>query len=254
LFILAEEVVTRAEMWHIKNELKELVTGEWVRVNPKGIAAYRQRNQINIVFSSNEHQPLPIENDDRRHCVIWTPDPVGREFYEEVREEIANGGIEAFYHHLLNLDLGDFKPWTAPPMTDAKKRLILLSLPSEHRFVNDWAEGDTEWPLVPCLASDLYAAYLRWCRLNGEQRPRPSNQFHGFVARLTGWAKKKCRVHADMTFHGPAAGRPMILPPDHLLATVGKAKPEGESIAHWLTQCYIEFQQALNKREDRWAA
>jgi hypothetical protein len=102
--ILAEEVVTRAEMWHIKNELKELVTGEWVRVNPKGIAAYRQRNQINIVFSSNEHQPLPIENDDRRHCVIWTPDPVGREFYEEVREEIANGGIEAFYHHLLNLD------------------------------------------------------------------------------------------------------------------------------------------------------
>ena len=254
LFILAEEVVTRAEMWHIKNELKELVTGEWVRVNPKGIAAYRQRNQINIVFSSNEHQPLPIENDDRRHCVIWTPPPVGREFYAEVREEIATGGIEAFYHHLLNLDLGDFKPWTAPPMTDAKKRLILLSLPSEHRFINDWAEGDTEWPLVPCLASDLYAAYLRWCRINGEQRPRPSNQFHGFVARMPGWSKKKCRVHADLGFYGQAVGRPMILPPDDLLSQAGKARQDGQSIAHWLTEGYIEFQQALNKREDRWAA
>ncbi|MFK5283741.1 primase-helicase family protein, partial [Lacticaseibacillus paracasei] len=62
LFILAEEVVTRAEMWHIKNELKELVTGEWIRINPKNIAAYRQRNQVNICYMSNENQPLPLDN------------------------------------------------------------------------------------------------------------------------------------------------------------------------------------------------
>jgi len=67
LYILAEEVVTRAEMWHIKNELKELVTGARIRVNPKHTAAYTQRNHINIVYLSNEGQPLPLDNDDRRH-------------------------------------------------------------------------------------------------------------------------------------------------------------------------------------------
>ncbi|MEY2631499.1 MAG: hypothetical protein RIR00_153, partial [Pseudomonadota bacterium] len=131
LFILAEEVVTRAEMWHIKNELKELITGEWIRVNPKNIAAYRQRNQVNGVFLSNENQPLPLDNDDRRHCVIYTPPPLTEAEYDEVFLEIEQGGVAALYHYLLNLDLGDFHPKKRPPMTEAKAALIALSSPSE---------------------------------------------------------------------------------------------------------------------------
>ncbi|MBO3706665.1 MAG: hypothetical protein J5X21_09685 [Candidatus Accumulibacter sp.] len=44
LFLLAEEVVPRANMWHLKGELKELVTGEWVRINSKALS----KNNLNI--------------------------------------------------------------------------------------------------------------------------------------------------------------------------------------------------------------
>lgn len=250
LFILAEEVVTRAEMWHIKNELKELVTGEWIRVNPKNIGAYRQRNHVNIVYLSNENQPLPIENDDRRHCVIWTPPAVSEAFYDDVWLEIEQGATEAFYAYLMGLDLTGFHPKKRPPMTDAKRQLIDLSLPSEIRFINDWAGGDTPWPVSPCLAADFYAVYLRWCRLNGESRPRPSNQFHGAVGRLPGWSKKKTRVYDNPSCAGQSAPKPVIVPPDTVLQAAGNAQPPGEDATAWLTRCCIRFSNACGRPAD----
>lgn len=254
LLIVAEEVVTRQEMWHIKNELKELVTGEWLRINPKNIAAYRQRNQINIIYLSNDKQPLPLENDDRRHCVIWTPQMLDESFYDDVFLELEHGGVEAFYHYLLNIDLGDFHPKKRPPMTEAKKSLILLSQPSELRFITEWINGDTEYPVSPCLAADLYASYLRWCRHNGESRPRPSNHFHGEIARMPGWEKKKCRVYTDCNFDGKAEPKPIVIPPLTVLQAVGRTMPEGAVQSEWLTGCIVEFSTAMSKGESKWAA
>ncbi|MDQ5982860.1 MAG: putative primase/helicase, partial [Patescibacteria group bacterium] len=76
----------------------------------------------------------------------------------------------------------------------AKQRLMMLSSPSEVRFATEWITGDLGLPVCPALAGDVYAAYLRWCRTNGESRPRPSNHFHGSLAHLSGWEKKKARV------------------------------------------------------------
>jgi putative DNA primase/helicase len=250
LFILAEEVVTRAEMWHIKNELKELVTGEWIRVNPKNIAAYRQRNQVNIAYLSNENQPLPIENDDRRHCVIWTPPQLDEEFYDALWREIDNGGIPAFYHYLLNLDLGDFHPKKRPPMTQAKQNLINLSLPSESRFIAEWIGGDTPWPVVPCASMDLYKAYLKWCKDNGETRPRPSHQFLGTVGNMLGWEKRKARVYPDLNFRGKTGQKWMVIPPAAILQPLGKEQSPDIPAAEWLTEGMFEFKNAGENDEN----
>lgn len=250
LFILAEEVVTRAEMWHIKNELKELVTGEWIRVNPKNIAAYRQRNHLNIVYLSNENQPLPLESDDRRHLVVYTPPELGEEYYDEVFLEIEAGGVEAFYHYLLNLDTASFHPKKRPPMTEAKKALIALSSPSELRFVHEWTSGDLGLPVCPALSTDVYVAYLRWCKSRGESRPRPDNQFHGAVARMAGWEKKKARVCAGLNMHASSTEpRTVTVPPvsvidaDRRLPSL--AYPDGTSQIIWITGGILDFQAAM---------
>ncbi len=243
LFILAEEVVTRAEMWHIKNELKELVTGEWIRINPKNIAAYRQRNQLNICYLSNDNQPLPIENDDRRHLVIYTPPQLSEEYYDRVHLEIERGGVAAFYDYLLKVDLTGFHPKKRPPMTTSKQSLIALSSPSEIRFVTEWILGDLGWPVLPCLAADLYAAYLKWCRTNGESRPRPSNHFHGSVARLDGWHKGKHRIYLRDT-DSSTEPRPLIIPPAEDLERDGNAQPPDMPPSRWLTDCTRRFAAA----------
>lgn len=257
LFILAEEVVTRAEMWHIKNELKELVTGEWIRVNPKNVAAYRQRNHVNIVYLSNEDQPLPLDNDDRRHCVIWTPPELGAEFYDEIFIEQENGGIEAFYHYLMHVDLSEFHPKKRPPMTESKEALITLSMPSEDRFVRDWIAGDIilhedkPLPFCACGTDDLYLAYMRWCRKEGEQRPRAQNQFSSRMARRIGWEKGHRDRYSDYNFTGDKKRQRMITPSDHDMAEAMKRKAEDyrkkddESLSQWATRCFFDFRKAL---------
>lgn len=251
LFVLAEEVVTRSDMWQLKNELKELVTGDWIRIRKVFTDAYRQRNQINFAFLSNENQPLPLDTDDRRHLVIYTPPQLGEEYYREVSEELENGGVAAFYDYLLKLDLSGFRPKERPPMTEAKQALIALSSPSELRFITDWILGDLGLPIVPCLASDLYAAYLKWCRLNGEGRPRPSNQFHGAVARQPGWEKKRARIFDNLHYSGTSQPKHLIVPPLKTLQTAGREMKPGENVSRWLTDCVFEFGNAVANAGDR---
>lgn len=249
LFILAEEVVTRAEMWHIKNELKELITGKYVRVNPKNVAAYRQRNQINIVYLSNEGQPLPLEDDDRRHLVIWTPPALEEDLYDQVFVERQNGGIEAFYHYLLNVDLAGFHPAKRPPMTGAKQDLIQVSKPSEQRFIREWMDGETDYPFGPCEGRQLYAAYSRWCRENGVRNPRESNQFLGYVTRQDGWKNQPCRLFNNSDYRGDTVRRRMILPANFVLEERGATRPPDKTNGQWLTDCVLRMGTALNGGE-----
>lgn len=254
LFILAEEVVTRAEMWHIKNELKELVTGEWIRINPKNIAAYRQRNQVNICYLSNEGQPLPIDNDDRRHLVVYTPQALREEYYDSVFLEIDNGGVEALYQHLLDLDLTGFHPKKRPPMTEAKQRLMALSSPSEVRFATEYLTGALDLPVLPCLAADFYAVYLKWCRANGEARPRASNHFHGAIGHLPGWVKKDARIYTSETSTTTKA-KVMIFPPVKSVAADGNEHPAGIPVARYLTDCVNKFAESSKSTGGaQWAA
>jgi len=248
LFILAEEVATSADKWNIKNELKELVSGETVRINPKNIAAYEQKNQMNIVYLSNEDMPLPIENDDRRHLVVYTPPCLPAEHYVDALNERDNGGIEALYYFLLKLELGDFTRHTKPPMTQAKKNLITLSLPSDRRFIHEWVSGDTDWPICPCKSMDLYSAYIKWCKANGETRPRPSNQFLGMVGNMTGWENKKARVHETLLSGAKTQPMRMIIPSVEILQASSRDQPPDKTSAEWLTECMFDFSNALEEK------
>lgn len=256
LFLLAEEVVTRQEMWHIKNELKELVTGDWVRINTKQVAAYRQRNQINLIFLSNEGMPLPLDNDDRRHLVIWTPPQREESYYDAINAEIDAGGVAALYHHLLELDLADFHPKKRPPSTHAKAELIQVSKTSELRFVDEWVGRELPLPLAPCVALDLYGAYLTWCKRNGEKFPRASNQFLNLVGRLVGWQKVKKRIKFTTNDVQLEQQLSVILPSPEALQRGKATKPDTETEPAWLGRWCKKFDADADEyaKEETWQA
>ncbi len=255
LFILAEEVATTTDKLNIKNELKELVTGETVRVNAKFSTAYSQKNQMNMAFLSNEDQPLILENDDRRHLVIYTPECLPESHYVAALEERDNGGIEAFYHFLMNLDLTGFSRHTRPPQTHAKQNLIALSLPSEKRFIKEWVDGETDWPCVPCKSMSLYACYIKWCKENGEPWPRPSNKFLGMIANMTSWQLTLKRIYADLHFTGASSPAKLVIPPMQIKVFANGQDQEkqlyqpnegGLTDSQWLTGYVIDFENAKN--------
>jgi putative DNA primase/helicase len=212
LFLIADEVVARSDLYHVKNKLKAFITGEWIRINPKNMAAYDERNHVNLVFLSNEAMPVVLEDDDRRHAVIWTPEKLSPDFYRNVLGELAAGGAAALHDYLLHLDLGDFTEGTLPPMTDAKRELIDLSKDSPSRFVQAFENGDIEgFPglrapklLVPALSSDLFDLYSAWCGRVG-LRTLSQPRFANALMRKHGAQTERKRYDLDSGTKGPHA-------------------------------------------------
>jgi putative DNA primase/helicase len=261
LFVLADEIVANTEKYHLKNQLKNFITSDWVRINPKNVAAHRERNHMNMVFLSNEIQPVVLENDDRRHCVIYTPIKMGDEFYAEVTEEIDKGGIAALHQYLLEVDTSAFKPWTRPPMTAAKLRLIEVGAGSEEQFIAEWAGNHLDIPFCPIGRSVLYAEYLKYCKREGDPRPRPSKYFWPSVERRGWFVGIKDRLE---NLHGSTTRSWRCCVPDDAAleaaalkkGTVDYRMKPGTSQSAWLAECYFSVEAALEKRgqDDRFAA
>jgi len=241
LFMLADEVVAASDRWHVKNKLKGLITGDRIRINPKNFAAYEESNHVNIVFLSNERMPVVIDQDDRRHQVIWTPAKLSEDYYKEVAAEVDNGGAEALHDYLLNLNLGDFTPHTKPIMTAAKKDLQDLSKDSIIRFLDEWVgegSGDElgEIPNIPALTEDIYDLYRHWCGRQGI-RPSPLNKAIDHISKLPGVRKE--REWYSVGGQKSKSARAFIYPPKCL-----EMNP-GESKQWWLGQCVQDFCEAV---------
>lgn len=224
LFVLADEIVARAEMYHLKNQLKGFITGDWIRVNPKNLTAYKERNHMNIVFLSNEKQPVLLEDDDRRHCVIWTPKKLAETAYDAVHLEMRDGGIAALHHYLMQIDLTGFYPWTKPPMTAAKADLQTLGRGSVERFAAEWQAlelqvDDRTVPLCPALGSDVYDLYVKFTERQGE-RPRPAKELIGHLRKLEGWRAGESMPTWRSSGQGGMAtiNRKMVVPGDAAMA------------------------------------
>lgn len=235
LLMIADEVVARAELYHLKNKLKCFITGETIRINPKNVAAHEERNHVNLIFLSNESQPLALEDDDRRYAVVKTPPKLPPALYSEVKAEIDAGGIAALHHYLLHLDLGDFAPWSMPPMTRAKRELIELSMGSTDRFSADWRDGVLGVGIRPCLVHDVYRLYRWWCNKEGERFPLAANRLTSALQKCLGGISKSDNIRVGMK-----RAKPRIFFP------AGVEAPPGEPKERWLTHQIETFSDEIS--------
>lgn len=182
LFMVADEVVPRNEMRHMKGRLKQLITSDRVMVNEKNMPLREERNCLNGVFLSNENQPLLLDRGDRRYCGIRCDVVESIEYFRAIGAELRAGGAEAFYHFLLNYDLEDFDEHTKPFETDERDELIDAAAPPSLRFWEDWREQQLPVPYSACRAQDLYMAFRAWCSQTGE-RYVPNETAFGLALR-----------------------------------------------------------------------
>jgi putative DNA primase/helicase len=238
LFLIADEVVARSDLYHVKNKLKAFITGGRIRINPKNIAAYTDANHVNLVFLSNEAMPVVLEEDDRRHAIIWTPGKLSKAFYDEVLAELRDGGAAALHEYLLNFDLSGFNEGTLPPDTEAKRRLIGISLDSTSRFYYDLMRGDIgEVKPGPALSEDVYSLYKAWCVASGH-RSAP-------LPRLVNNLELKHKVRAGRKRYENGMGD--VVGPHGVLYFTDAQAPPGARETAWLGVEIERFRTALNK-------
>lgn len=183
LFAVAEEVIARTERNHYKGMLKHLVTGQTLQIDQKHMSLREETNHLNFVFLSNSTVPLELDMGDRRYLVLYVDEVPPPEYFRDLFEQINGGGVEAFFYHLLNRDLGDFNPHSKPPMTDEKRHLIQASLTSPQYFHELWKAGELELPYMSARAGDLYLYFVKWCEQNNEFK-RTQRYFGQEIGRL----------------------------------------------------------------------
>jgi len=237
LFAIGDEVVARAELYQQKNKLKTLITGTTIQINAKMQPLRTEANHVNVVFLSNDMQPMALEHDDRRYAVIWTREAREKSFYQSVGACLQNGGAEAFYDYLLDLPLGDFNEYSPPPSSSAKAELIQLGLRPAERFVREWVEGLINLPMRPCSSEQLFQAFRRWCTLNGVKWSGEKASFTATVKRTPGAPLDYVQTHRLL----PAGGRQ----PMRCFVPRGTGPLDQQSMEAWLTECEKAFEADL---------
>jgi putative DNA primase/helicase len=169
--------------------------------------------------------------------VIRTPGPWPESRYVDVAKQAENGGVDSLHRYLLNMDLGDFAPWSKPPMTEAKEALIELGLSSVELFHREWSSGLVPQPYCSALSDDVYRGYRQFCERSGERMPAKENRFWPELMTLAEGARKLVlRVIDPDAIDAPARQRRVFV--------VGKPE-EGEKPAEWLKKNICAFRDAL---------
>jgi len=252
LAIIGDEVVSRQEMYHNKNRLKSVVTQlEKFPIRGMHKETRWESNHANVVFLSNESQPLALEERDRRYLVIYTPLEAPPELYQRVRDFKANGGLGKWLYYLQHYPVGAFDAHTKPPMTQAKQDLIELNWKAPERFANEWLNHFLDLPVKVCSAEQLYRAFRRWCDRQGEKYPPPQAIFTTAVRR---WARERVR-RVDGILPAPLLDYRQICLSDASKTwrkTVrcwipSDAEPEEGALGPWAYRCIEDFEDFLGK-------
>lgn len=252
--IIGDEVVSRQEMYHNKNRIKMLVTTE-DRFPIRGMMKETrwESNHANVVFLSNESQPLPLEERDRRYMVIFTPLEAAPELYEAVRDFKANGGLGKWLYYLQHYPLDGFDAHTKPLMTRAKQNLIELTWKAPQRFMAEWIGGFLDLSVRVCAAEQLYRAFRRWCDRNGERWPESQSNFTNAVSR---WVNQRVRRKVDGSFEPPAMTYKVIKLKESVTDSrkavrcwvpMGCGAPDGVTEGAWASDSVQTFERDINR-------
>ncbi|MCA4964496.1 DUF5906 domain-containing protein [Pseudomonas sp. Y24-6] len=113
------------------NTLKSIQGNKTITLRRKHIPDTTVDNFLNFIITSNDHFPLPLEQEDRR---FWVPAFIT---HKESKKEtmsfintvlkpwlLEQDGMQIVRDLLEKVDLSEFQPWGDPPMTVSKREMI----------------------------------------------------------------------------------------------------------------------------------
>lgn len=242
LFCVFEEILQGKERYSQMGMIKQLITGDTVYINKKFVSGWTQDNFVNTVFLSNDMQPLSLDENDRRHVVLYPTSEIPTDIQTSV-EKMLDGDdellIRAFYTYLLCRDVGKQNAHTKAIQTTAKTRLQELSMSSWERFYKAWKEHLLDAPYQTCLTQDLYAYYVHWCKANGE-RSTSATKFLTFVGLRED--KRIVRYSYDIEQNGKVVGT-VNKQSTIIYLNFGDEKPDQS----WYGDAILSFKKAIGR-------
>jgi len=100
--------------------LKSLITEPTLVIEMKGIDPTSSRNCISLIIASNDDHVIRASVDERRYFALTVSETFKQDhdYFSNIKKELDNGGYEAMFHYLQNVDISDFNV-RIPPKTEA---------------------------------------------------------------------------------------------------------------------------------------
>ena len=165
--------------------LQGMITNDTVMVEPKGKDPFMVRSYLRLIVASNEGWVVPAGLEERRFLVLDVGDKwmQNTKLFARLREEMNNGGREAFIHHLINeVDISDIDIRTAPKTLALFEQILESMKPIEKWWYERLSNGTQlggeastsnwdEW----VFTEQLYADYIAFCdRIGTRHRDTPT--------------------------------------------------------------------------------
>lgn len=143
--VTIEEIKDKDERFKIYDHMKDLITGSFVRINPKGLPAYDVPNRTNFIAYTNHEDAVPMDADDRRFIVHMSrAEPKPADYYADMARK-TNMFAGAVLSYLQEYDLKAFDPKGRAPMTASKSEFLTNAGTPLGRWLRDSIEGEI-WP------------------------------------------------------------------------------------------------------------
>lgn len=171
LWTVFEEIFEGKDRYAHMGMIKQLITGDTIWISKKFLNGWMQDNYVNVVFLSNDLQPLSLEQNDRRHVVLYPKQAMPTDLNKVLSDALMDADdmmLRAFYSYLMVKNVGNQNPHTKAIQTSAKTHLQNLSMRSWERFYEEWKDGTLDAPYATCLSQDLYDYYFWRCKRQGE--------------------------------------------------------------------------------------
>ncbi len=156
--VVFEEVkLTGHNKFDIVNKLKPFITNETVEVHAKGQDSRDEINTVNYLAFTNFPDGVPIEENDRRWWVVFTPyenaaalaaalgpgpaDEVLKRYFDQLHLAINTQGGELRRWLLDHVISAAFKPNSNAPMTDEKLAMIGMQVSEDESTVTEVLEA-----------------------------------------------------------------------------------------------------------------
>ncbi|MER9937119.1 primase-helicase family protein [Mesorhizobium sp. M0088] len=143
--VLVIEEMATANRWEVSNSFKPWVTAEKVLASDKFIRSHLVRTPRGIFTLTNHAVPASLEKDDRRNAVFRIDAHQMPQPYYELLWDIGLKQAACFKAWLQEMDISAWSPNSRPPMTEAKREIILSSRTSAAMEIEDLVRsGDGE--------------------------------------------------------------------------------------------------------------
>lgn len=141
--------------YQVQQELKQLVTEETRTINPKYGRQHVEFNVCRWLIFSNSTTALPLEDDDRRFCVVQCNEgPKGQQYYSHLYKlRDQPDFIASVAEYLSRRDISNFNSGQRAPNTAAKTALLQRTRSEDEQMLH---ELRGRWPVDIITSVELH--------------------------------------------------------------------------------------------------